>query len=65
MIATGDPLFGSVVSEVTAPQIPGRYLNDNGQVAFAYKLTNGLAGVAVATPVASSAPPPSSPPTGS
>jgi uncharacterized protein (TIGR03437 family) len=59
VIATGDPLFGSVVQEITNPQIPGRYLNDNGQVAFSYKLTNGLAGVAVATPVASGTPPPS------
>jgi uncharacterized protein (TIGR03437 family) len=50
-------LFGSVVSEVTAPQYTtGRFLNDKGQVAFAYKLSNGLAGVAVATPQASQAP---------
>jgi uncharacterized protein (TIGR03437 family) len=56
VIATGDPLFGSVVSEVPDPQIPGRYLNDNGQVAFSYRLSNGLAGVAVATPVSSGAP---------
>jgi uncharacterized protein (TIGR03437 family) len=57
VIATGDPLFGSVVSEVTAPQYTtGRFLNDKGQVAFAYKLSNGLAGVAVATPQASQAP---------
>jgi uncharacterized protein (TIGR03437 family) len=55
VIATGDPLFGSVVMEVTNPQIPGRYLNDNGQVAFTYRLSNGLNGVAVATPVASGA----------
>ena len=56
VIATGDPLFGSVVSEVTPPQFTtGRFLNDNGQVAFAYKLSNGLAGVAVATPVPSGA----------
>lgn len=53
VIATGDPLFGSVVSEVTSPLVPGRYLNDNGQVAFVYRLSNGLAGVAVATPVSS------------
>ena len=56
VIATGDPLFGSVVSEVTPPQFTtGRFLNDSGQVAFAYKLSNGLAGVAVATPVSSGA----------
>ena len=58
VIASGDPLFGSVVSEIPASQTPGRYLNDNGQVAFAYRLSNGLSGVAVATPVASEEPPP-------
>ena len=55
VIATGDALFGSVVQEISSPKVPGRYLNDNGQVAFAYRLTNGLAGVAVATPVSSGA----------
>jgi uncharacterized protein (TIGR03437 family) len=36
--------------------VPSRFLNDKGQIAFGYKLTNGLAGVAVATPVSSGAP---------
>lgn len=58
VIASGDPLFGSVVESIPNPQTPGRYLNDKGQVAFAYRLTNGLTGVAVATPVSSGAPPP-------
>jgi uncharacterized protein (TIGR03437 family) len=59
VIGTGDPLFGSVVSSIAEPQVAGRFLNDNGQVAFSYKLSNGLSGVAVATPVASGTPPPS------
>ena len=58
VIGTGDPLFGSVVSDIVESQVAGRFLNDNGQVAFSYRLSNGLAGVAVATPVASSTPPP-------
>jgi uncharacterized protein (TIGR03437 family) len=58
VIGTGDPLFGSVVSEIAESQVPGRFLNDNGQVAFSYKLSNGLSGVAVATPMASETPPP-------
>ncbi|HEX5229851.1 MAG TPA: choice-of-anchor tandem repeat NxxGxxAF-containing protein [Bryobacteraceae bacterium] len=56
VIATGDPLFGSVVSEITPPQVPGKFLNDKGQIAFGYRLSNGLQGVAVATPVSTGAP---------
>ena len=59
VIGTGDPLFGSVVSAIAESQVAGRFLNDNGQVAFSYKLSNGLSGIAVATPVASGTPPPS------
>ena len=59
VIGTGDPLFGSVVSGIAESQVPGRFLNDNGQVAFSYKLSNGLSGIAVATPIASGTPPPS------
>ncbi len=59
VIGTGDPLFGSVVSAIAEPQVSGRFLNDSGQVAFSYKLSNGLSGIAVATPVASATPPPS------
>jgi uncharacterized protein (TIGR03437 family) len=58
VIGTGDPLFGSVVSDIAESQVAGRFLNDKGQVAFSYKLSNGLAGIAVATPVASGTPPP-------
>ena len=58
VIGTGDPLFGSVVSDIAESQVAGRFLNDNGQVAFSYKLSNGLSGIAVATPVASGTPPP-------
>ena len=58
VIGTGDPLFGSVVSGIVESQVAGRFLNDNGQVAFSYKLSNGLSGIAVATPVASGTPPP-------
>ncbi|MBA3572469.1 MAG: hypothetical protein H0W34_10960 [Pyrinomonadaceae bacterium] len=44
VIRTGDPLFGSTVHEV------GFYrgLNDRGDVAFRYRLVNGVEGVAVA-----------------
>jgi uncharacterized protein (TIGR03437 family) len=55
VIATGDPLFGSIVSDIVTPQVAGRFLNDKGQVVFAYRLSNGLSGVAVATPMASNA----------
>jgi uncharacterized protein (TIGR03437 family) len=58
VIANGDPLFDSVVEEILVPQTPGRFLNDKGEIAFGYRLTNGLAGVAVATPVSSGAAPP-------
>jgi uncharacterized protein (TIGR03437 family) len=58
VIGTGDPLFGSVVSGIAESQVAGRFLNDNGQVVFSYKLSNGLSGIAVATPVASGTPPP-------
>jgi uncharacterized protein (TIGR03437 family) len=58
VIATGDPLFGSVVSSISPSLTPGRFLNDKGQVAFSYVLSNGVSGIAVATPVDSGTPPP-------
>jgi len=59
VIANGDPLFGSVVSSIGTSEFGGRFLNDKGQIAFSYALSNGLRGIAVATPVASNTPPPS------
>ncbi|HTR34431.1 MAG TPA: IPT/TIG domain-containing protein [Bryobacteraceae bacterium] len=58
VIANGDPLFGSVVSSIGTSEFGGRFLNDKGQIAFSYVLSNGLRGIAVATPVASTTPPP-------
>lgn len=58
VIANGDPLFGSVVESIGTSEFGGRFLNDKGQVAFSYALSNGLRGIAVATPVASTTPPP-------
>lgn len=49
VIATGDSLFGSVVTTLES----GRHaLNDGGQVAFAYQLESGESGIALATPEA-------------
>ena len=48
VIGTGDALFGSTV---TGFSISPTSLNDLGQVAFAYGLANGTAGIAIATPV--------------
>ena len=59
VIGSGDPLFGSTVMSIGTIGQAGKFLNDNGQVAFSFTLTNGLRGIAVATPVASSTPPPS------
>jgi len=58
VIASGDPLFGSVVSTISQSLFAGHFFNDSGQVAFSYTLANGLSGIAVATPVVSSTPPP-------
>ncbi len=48
VIHTGDALFGSTV---TGFAISPTSLNDSGQLAFAYGLANGTAGIAIATPV--------------
>ena len=58
VIASGDPLFGSVVQSIDPLISAGRFMNDKGQVAFSYVLSNGLRGVAVATPVDTGTPPP-------
>lgn len=53
VIKTGDPLFGSTVTEL---QVDGRYLNDHDQVAFFYTLADGRHGVARADPISVSEP---------
>ncbi|BBO35062.1 choice-of-anchor tandem repeat NxxGxxAF-containing protein [Lacipirellula parvula] len=47
VILSGDSLFGGVVDYFQF----GSGFNDAGQVAFAYVLTNGVSGIALATPV--------------
>ena len=44
VLAVGDPLFGSIVSELFSGDI-----NDLGQVAISYELASGVRGIAVAT----------------
>jgi len=44
VIRTGEPLFGSTVTDVGF----ARGLNDNGDIAFYYQLANGTRGIAVA-----------------
>jgi hypothetical protein len=48
IVAIGDPLFGSTVN---ALNIGNFAINDLGQVAFFYNLTDGRNGLAIATPV--------------
>ncbi len=53
VIAIGDTLFGGKVgalSGVSQSSGPGRFLNDNGQIAFFYVLADSTIGVAVASP---------------
>ena len=47
VIRTGDELFGGVVKSVRFSQ---GGLNDNGELAFYYQMTNGSVGLAVASP---------------
>ena len=47
VIGIGDTLFGSTVATFN---ISPTSLNDSGQVAFYYRLTNGTTGIAIATP---------------
>jgi hypothetical protein len=49
VIQTGDPLFGSTFLGITI--FDTNALNDKGQIAFYYSLTNGVNGIAVATPI--------------
>jgi hypothetical protein len=46
VIRNGDPLLGSTLRELYEPVI-----NDRGQIAFQYWLTNGVRGIALATPM--------------
>ena len=46
VIALGDPLFGSTVTELRGNHGD---LNDHDQIAFAYRLANNQTGVAVVT----------------
>lgn len=46
--ASGDPLFGSTISDSTRA-LRSPKLNDNGQILFHYELDNGVSGLAVAT----------------
>jgi hypothetical protein len=47
VIRQGDLLFGAATTKINFY----KGLNDNGQIAFAYELDNGVTGVAIATPV--------------
>lgn len=52
VIGSGDPLFGSHVSQIKFDLGRVAYgLNDYDQIAFAYELDDGRQGIAVATPV--------------
>ena len=48
MLVEGSPLFGSFVDKLL---IDRESLSNNGRIAFVHTLTNGVSGVAVATPV--------------
>ncbi len=48
VVRIGDTLFGSTVTQL---KLSNRALNDRGEVAFTYELTDGRRGVARATPV--------------
>jgi hypothetical protein len=52
VIQSGDSLFGSTVATVGIPAfVPTpRYMNNSGQMAFTYSLTNRSSGIALATP---------------
>ena len=58
VIGTGDPLFGGVVSTINTSNFSGGFLNDSGQVAFAFVLNNAVTGIGIATPVNTGTPPP-------
>jgi len=50
VIANGDPLFGSTISDLGFAFFRHGF-NNRGQIAFQYGLANGQSGIAVATPV--------------
>lgn len=51
VIQPGDQLFGGIVDQfVVSGQLSDRYINNSGQIVFSYRLVNGQAGIAVATP---------------
>jgi hypothetical protein len=54
VVAEGDSLFGSTVIGLGSPGNNG--LNNNGQIVFPYSLSNGVQGIAIATPT--NGPPP-------
>ncbi len=56
VIGIGDTLFGSTVAELFMDR---ESLNDTGQIAFFYALVDGRAGVALANPLVTAAPEPS------
>jgi hypothetical protein len=49
VIATGDQLFGSTVTQLVG--VSGTYLNNRGQIAFQYELADGRTGIARADPL--------------
>jgi hypothetical protein len=51
VIAVGDELFGSVVDVLINFGLDGPVINNRGEIAFHYELTNGVTGIAVAVPV--------------
>ncbi len=57
VIATGDSLFGSTVAYLA---FNSNGLNDQGQVSFFYILADGVNGIGIASPMASSVPEPQS-----
>ena len=51
VIRVNDPLFGSTVTALeTLPLQSGKRVNNRGEIVFLYTLSNGLSGVAVASP---------------
>lgn len=56
VIEPGDPLFGSTLTSFGLNTTGGRFINDRGQIVFAYQLASRRVGIAVATPVAGPGP---------
>jgi len=54
LIGPGDPLFGSTVVQAdnfNSIRVNHGFMNDCGQIGFAYTLTDGREGLALATPI--------------